>query len=111
MLFRSQAEEELGMKSLLDQRYSSAAALADLSKLSPQEQMAKLEEMSRHRYIPALYFGMIHNSLGEPSETFRFAWKALGERSDYFMYLRLEPLVGKTAGNPEFIRLLGMIHR
>ena len=26
-------------------------------------------------------------------------------------HVRLEPLVGKTAGNPEFIRLLGMIHR
>lgn len=89
-----------------------ATAYAGAGKINEaRAEMAKLEEMSRHRYIPALYFGMIHNSLGETSETLRFAWKALGERSDYFMYLRLEPLVGKTAGNPEFIRLLGMIHR
>ncbi|HEY6169009.1 MAG TPA: hypothetical protein VI454_13285, partial [Verrucomicrobiae bacterium] len=39
-----QAEEQLGMKSLLDNRYSQAAALAELAKLSPQEQMTKLEE-------------------------------------------------------------------
>jgi len=38
------AEEQLGMKSLMDQRYSQAAALAELAKLSPQEQMTKLEE-------------------------------------------------------------------
>ncbi|MEQ1948211.1 MAG: tetratricopeptide repeat protein [Bryobacteraceae bacterium] len=73
-------------------------------------EMAKIEELSKHRYVPAIYLANIHNSLGDSADTLRFAWKALGERSDYFMYLRVEPLVGKMAGNPEFLKILASIH-
>ncbi len=41
---------------------------------------------------------------------FEFGWKALGERSDYLIYLHIEPRVGKLAGNPEFMRILGLLH-
>jgi hypothetical protein len=36
--------------------------------------------------------------------------KILKVRCDYLMYLRVEPRVGRLAGNPEFIRALGHLH-
>jgi len=89
-----------------------ATAYAAAGKIEEaRKELARLEEMSQHRYVPALYFANIHNSLGDVTGTLGWGWKAVGERSDYLMYLRVEPLVGKIAGNPEFIRLLGSLQR
>jgi tetratricopeptide (TPR) repeat protein len=74
-------------------------------------ELAHLEEISRTRYVPALYFAMIHNSLGETSTALRFAWTAASERSDYLVYLHLEPQVGKLAGDTRFLSLIGSLHR
>lgn len=73
-------------------------------------QLARLEEISRHRYVPALYIAAIHEGLGETAAMFEWAWKALGEHSDYFMYLHLEPRAGKVARHPEFIKVLARVH-
>ncbi len=73
-------------------------------------ELARLQEMARSRYVPAFYMASIHQALGEIPASFNWLWKALGERSDYFMYLRLEPRAGKLAGNPEFLRLLSRLH-
>jgi DNA-binding winged helix-turn-helix (wHTH) protein/TolB-like protein/Tfp pilus assembly protein PilF len=75
-----------------------------------REQMSRLEEMSKQRYVPAFYFATIHHALGDTSKTLDWAWKAVGERSDYLIYLHVEPRVGKLAGNPEFIKMLGRLH-
>jgi len=61
--------------------------------------------------VPALYFAMIHNSLGESAKALKFGWDAASERSDYLVYLRLEPQVGKLAGDTRFLRLIGSLHR
>jgi len=54
---------------------------------------------------------MIHNSLGESAKALKFGWDAASERSDYLVYLRLEPQVGKLAGDTRFLRLIGSLHR
>jgi len=76
-----------------------------------RQELARLDEISRRRYVPALYFASSHLALGDTATTFAWGWKALGEHSDYLMYLRVEPQVGKLAGNPEFVKLLGRLHR
>lgn len=76
-----------------------------------RQELARLDEISRRRYVPALYFASSHLALGDTAETFAWGWKAVGEHSDYLMYLRVEPQVGKLAGNPEFVKLLGRLHR
>jgi TolB-like protein/DNA-binding winged helix-turn-helix (wHTH) protein/Flp pilus assembly protein TadD len=73
-------------------------------------ELARLEEMARRRYVPALYFAMVYQARGDLRKTFQWGWKAIGERSDYLMYLRVEPGVGKLASNPEFIRALSHLH-
>jgi len=73
--------------------------------------LAQLQELSRTRYVPALYFAMVHNSLGETVAALKFGWTAASERSDYLVYLRLEPQVGKLAGDTRFLSLIGSLHR
>ena len=76
-----------------------------------RQELARLEEMSRTRYVPAFYFATIDYAMGDLTRMFEWGWKAVGERCDYFMYLRVEPRVGKLAGNPEFIRGMATLHR
>ncbi len=76
-----------------------------------RQELARLEEMSRTRYVPAFYFATIHYAMGDLAKMFEWGWKAAGERCDYLMYLRVEPRVGKLAGNPEFIRGMATLHR
>ena len=88
-----------------------ASAYATVGKLAESKQELKqLEEMSRTRYVPAFYFATIHYARGDLAKTFGWAWKAVGERCDYLMYLRVEPRVGKLAGNKEFIRAMAALH-
>jgi len=89
-----------------------ASAYAASGKLvEAREELARLEEMSRTRYVPAFYFAAVHFALGDLAKTFAWGWKAAGERCDYLMYLRVEPRVGKLAGNPEFIRAMASLHQ
>ena len=127
------AHQTLGMayqqKGALDQaieEYKRAAALsgnspASVASLASAEaaagklvearrELAKLEEMSRTRYVPAFYFATIHYAMGDMAKAFQWGWKAAGERCDYLMYLRVEPRVGKLAGNPDFIRAMASLH-
>jgi len=120
------AYQQKGMYAEAIEEFQRAAALSDNSPspvaalacaygtggkpVEARQQLARLEQMSRHRYVPAFYFATIHLALGNTGKMFEWGWKAIGERSDYLMYLRVEPRVGKLAGNPEFIRSLGRLH-
>jgi|HubBroStandDraft_1064217.scaffolds.fasta_scaffold00978_13 TolB-like protein/DNA-binding winged helix-turn-helix (wHTH) protein/Tfp pilus assembly protein PilF len=95
---------------------ASVAALASAyaawgKPVEARQELASLEEMSRTRYVPAFYFASIHYAMGDLGRMFQFGWKAAGERCDYLMYLRVEPRIGKLAGNPEFIRGMATLHR
>jgi tetratricopeptide (TPR) repeat protein len=76
-----------------------------------RQELARLEDMSRTRYVPAFYLASVHYAMGDLAKTFEWGWKAIGERCDYLIYLRVEPRVGRLAGNPEFIRAMAALHR
>ena len=115
-LFDQAIEEYTRAAALSNNSPASVAALASVyatvGKLAESRQeLARLEEMKRTRHVPAFYFATVHYAMGDLAETFRWGWKAIGERCDYFMYLRVEPRVGKLAGNPEFVRAMAALHR
>lgn len=95
-----------GPVAALASAYAAAGKIADARK-----ELARLEEMSRTRYVPAFYLASIYYSMGDVAKAFQLGWKAVGERCDYLMYLRVEPRAGKLAANPEFIRLVAALHR
>jgi TolB-like protein/DNA-binding winged helix-turn-helix (wHTH) protein/Flp pilus assembly protein TadD len=88
---------------------ASAYAAAGQTDLARQE-LARLNEISKRHYVPAFYIASVYLALGEDAKTFEWGWKALEERTDYLMYLRMEPRAGRLAGNPEFIRVLARLH-
>lgn len=75
-----------------------------------RQELSRLEEISHHKYVPALLFASIYQSLGDTGKMFDWGWKAVGERTDYLMYLRLEPQASKLISNPQFIKALGVLH-
>ena len=115
-LFDQAIEEYTRAAALSNNSPASVAALASVyatvGKLAESRQeLARLEEMKRTRHVPAFYFATVHYAMGDLAETFRWGWKAIGERCDYLMYLRVEPRVGKLAGNPEFMRAMAALQR
>jgi DNA-binding winged helix-turn-helix (wHTH) protein/TolB-like protein len=75
------------------------------------DQLARLDEISKSpHYVPAFYRASVYLALGDYTQTFQWGRKALKERSDYFMYLRMEPRAGKLVGNSEFTEILGHLH-
>lgn len=89
-----------------------ASAYAAMGKFADARQyLAHLEEMSHTRYVPAFYFATVYYAMGDLTRTFEWGWKAIGDRCDYLIYLRVEPRAGKLASNPEFIRAMRALHR
>ena len=88
-----------------------ATALAESGQIPEARRiLAQLEELSRRHYVPALNFANIYLGLGESQKAIDSVWKAIGEHSDYLMYLRAEPRSGKLLANPEFLRALARLH-
>lgn len=88
---------------------ASAYAAAGQTDLARQE-LARLNEIAKRHYVPAFYIASVYLAMGEEGKTFEWGWKALDERTDYLIYLRMEPRAGRLAGNPEFIRALARLH-
>ncbi len=76
-----------------------------------RQQLSRLEELARRRYVSPLYFANVHFALGDLPTTVKWGWKAVGERCDYLIYLGVEPRVGKLAANPDFLRAMASVHR
>jgi TolB-like protein/DNA-binding winged helix-turn-helix (wHTH) protein/Tfp pilus assembly protein PilF len=51
----------------------------------------RLEELSKARYVPAAYPAAIFDGLGDNDRAFAWAEKALEERSDFLIYLNVDP--------------------
>jgi tetratricopeptide (TPR) repeat protein len=81
-----------------------AAACAESGeKGKAREILARLDAPGSQRYVPALYRASIHLALGEPGPALEFLKKAAEERSDYLLYLRLEPALDPIRRRAEFL--------
>ncbi len=75
-----------------------------------QQELARLNEISKRHYVPAFYFASVYLALGQETKTFELGLKALGERTDYLIYLRMEPRAGKLEINPKFLWALAHLY-
>lgn len=66
----------------------------------------QLEQLSRQRYVPALYVAGIYAGLGERDRAFEWLEKAYADRADYLMFLRLEPPFDSLRDDPRYRDLL-----
>jgi TolB-like protein/Flp pilus assembly protein TadD len=75
-------------------------------KVNAVKALAKLSEVSKKRYVPAIYFAVIYIGLDRRDDAFLWLDKAYQERCEYLVYLGSEPLADPLRGDPRFSKLL-----
>jgi TolB-like protein/Tfp pilus assembly protein PilF len=68
--------------------------------------LSELEQISRSRYVPALYFTAIYTGLGENNKALMWLEKAYAEHNDRLIYNGVEPLADPLRAEPRFRDLL-----
>ena len=68
--------------------------------------LAELRAASRTRYVPHLYEAGIYLGLDQKNDALRALDQACAERSDYLIYLKVEPYPDRVRNTPEFDRIV-----
>ena len=71
--------------------------------------LSELEQMSRTRYVPTLYFAAIYTGLGDKPSALAWLEKAYKERSDRLIYNEVEPLADPLRSESQFQSILHRI--
>ena len=65
-----------------------------------------LAEMARRQYVPPLYTAFIYAGEGRTDEAFAWFERACEERSNYMIYLAVEPSLDRIRDDPRYVELL-----
>ena len=68
-----------------------------------------LNGLARKRYVPALYFAAVYTGLGDKNQAFHWLNEAYRERTDYLIYLNVEPMADPLRSDARFQELLQRI--
>ncbi|HEX8145533.1 MAG TPA: protein kinase [Pyrinomonadaceae bacterium] len=68
--------------------------------------LAELMKMSGERYVSPYFIAEIHRGLGEIDRTFEWLEKAYEDRSDWLVWLGVEPALDGLRSDPRFIDLM-----
>ena len=71
--------------------------------------LAELQLLSQSRYVSSLYFAAIYTGLGEHPQALDRLDRAYQERSDYLVYLGVDPIADPLRSEPRFTQLLHKI--
>ena len=71
-----------------------------------RRQLAVLEEMSRQRYVPALYKAFVCTGAGDTEQAFAWFERAFEERCNYLIYLGVEPTLDRLRSDARFEDLM-----
>jgi len=73
------------------------------------EILGRLAQLSKQRYIPAYYFAIVYAGLAQKDQAFAWLEKAYQERSDFFLFLRVDESLAGLRSDPRFADLLRRI--
>ena len=68
--------------------------------------LGELEELSKHKYVPAYEVSFIWTGLGRADEAFACLRKAYNNRGGWFYLLNVEPELKPLRSDPRFADLL-----
>jgi TolB-like protein/tetratricopeptide (TPR) repeat protein len=85
------------------------AYAASGDRASALKYLSELKELARHGRAPAAYFAAVYAGLQDRDEAMRWLEKAYEERTDYLMYLNVEPMADPLRSDPRFQQLLHRI--
>jgi TolB-like protein/Tfp pilus assembly protein PilF len=66
------------------------------------DELTRLQEMSKQKYVPAFYTAALYAGLDEKNRAFEWLNKALDERSNYLIYLNVEPSLDNLRPDSRF---------
>jgi len=85
--------------------YGHALAISG-DRAGAQQVLIKLQQASRTRYVPALYFAAVYTGLGDKDQTFQWLEKAFQEQDDRLVYLGVDPIADPLRGDARFQQLM-----
>jgi len=68
--------------------------------------LAELNAMAAHGHVPALFFSAIYTGMGDRDHAMEWLQKALDERTEYLIFINVEPLADPLRSDPRFQALL-----
>ena len=82
-----------------------AHALAGHSE-SALKDLAELHDLSRQKYVPAVYSAFIYVALNDLDHAFEYLHKACDERSSYMIFLNVQPSMESLRSDPRYPDLI-----
>ncbi len=79
------------------------------NRLEARRALAQLQQLAATRYVPALYFAALYTGLADVAQALAWLNRAYQERSDYLVYLNVEPMADPLRADPQFQKLLRRI--
>jgi TolB-like protein/tetratricopeptide (TPR) repeat protein len=86
---------------LLGHAYALAGRTAEA-----RQELARLHEVSKQKYVPSLYRAFIYAGLNDKDQAFLWLEKAYEDRSNYLIYLGVEPSIDNLRSDPRYHDLL-----
>jgi len=73
---------------------------------SAMKSLAELNAMAAKGYVPALFFSAIYTGLGDRDRAIQWLQKAVDERTEYMIFMNVEPLADPLRSDPRFQALM-----
>jgi tetratricopeptide (TPR) repeat protein len=67
--------------------------------------LAALRKLSRRRYVSSYLIAKVHAALGENDEPFASLQRAVEERSDWLLFVNVDPCLDPLRSDPRFLGL------
>jgi tetratricopeptide (TPR) repeat protein len=105
----AQASKLSGNHPAITALYGHALALSG-DTAGARRALADLRNLSKTRYVSALYFAGIYTGLGEKGTALDWLDKAYKERNDRLVYLNVDPMADPLRSEPRFQDLMKRLH-
>ncbi|HET8667580.1 MAG TPA: tetratricopeptide repeat protein, partial [Terriglobales bacterium] len=73
------------------------------------QKLAQLQTLSKQVYVPALYTAALYTALGDRDNAFAYLEKAYEEKSEYLVFLNMDPVINNLRSDPRYNRFLQRI--
>jgi len=105
----AQASKLSGNHPAITALYGHALALSG-DTAGARRALADLRNLSKTRYVSALYFAGVYTGLSEKSTALDWLDKAYKERNDRLVYLNVDPMADPLRSEPRFQDLMKRLH-
>ena len=69
--------------------------------------LAELERLGRRKFVTSYGIALVHAGLGDSDASLKWLGHAFDERSNWLVWLRLDPRWDRLRSDPRFVRLVG----